>query len=101
MVAKKGKGGIVWTERQKSIHSIYSETPLLAIATQITQINETTIRLTFVTAERKAVNLHLTEDMLHAVCYIMQTAADRAGWDLKLSVGDAAAVPQIEAGQVH
>jgi hypothetical protein len=78
-----------------------AETPLLAIATQITQINKTTIRLTFVTAERKAVNLHLTEDMLHAVCYIMQTAADRAGWDLKLSVGDAAAVPQIEAGQVH
>jgi hypothetical protein len=78
-----------------------SETPLLAVATQITQVNDTTIRLTFVTAERKAVNLQLNEDMLHAVCHIMQAAADRAGWDLQLSVGDAASVPQTEAGQVH
>jgi hypothetical protein len=59
------------------------------------------MRLTFITAERKAINLHLTEEMLHAICHIMQTAADRAGWDLQLSVGDAGAVPQIEAGQVH
>jgi len=78
-----------------------SVTPLLAVATQITQVNETTIRLTFVTAEGKAVNLQLNEDMLHAVCHILQTAADRAGWDLQLSVGDAAQVPQTEAGQVH
>ena len=78
-----------------------ANTPLLAVATQITPINDKTLRLTFLTAERKAVNLHLTEDMLHAVCHIMQTASDRAGWDLQLSVGDATTVPRTEAGQVH
>ena len=78
-----------------------ADTPLLAVATQIQEVNKNLLRLTFVTAERKAVNLHLTQDMLHAICHIVQTAADRAGWDLQLAVGDAASVMQTEVGQVH
>ena len=75
--------------------------PLLAISAEIGRTEKDTIRLTFHTAERKDVNLNLNDEMLHAVCHILQQAADRAGWDLQLSVGDAGGVVTTDAAQVH
>jgi hypothetical protein len=47
------------------------------------------------------VNLNLNEEMLHALCHILQGAADRAGWDLQLSVGDAGVVMRADANVLH
>ena len=34
----------------------------------------------------------VNEKTLHAVCHMLQRAADKAGWDLELRVGDAGSV---------
>ncbi len=75
--------------------------PLLAISAEIGRTDKETIRLTFHTAERKNVSLNLTSEMLHAVCHLLQKATDKAGWDLKLSVGDAGSVVTNSTEQLH
>jgi len=80
---------------------IEQKQPLLAISAEINQTDTETTRLTFHTAERKDVSLNLTSKMLHAVCHLLQQASDNAGWDLKLSVGDAGAVVTSNTDQLH
>ena len=63
--------------------------PLLVIKAEIGKSPEGVIHLTFQTLERKNVNLNLNDKTLHAVCHMLQRAADKAGWDLKLNVGEA------------
>ena len=76
------------------------ENPSLAIGIRIRR-NDRGVELSFLTAEGKAVNLNMAEDMLHALCHILQSAADRAGWDLQLAVGDAGALMQTDASVLH
>ena len=66
--------------------------PLLAVKAEIGKTQEGSIRLTLHTLERKNVNLNLNEKTLHAVCHMLQRAADKAGWDLELRVGDAGSI---------
>jgi hypothetical protein len=76
------------------------ETPLLAVGVRIRRINAM-VELVLTTVENKAVTLNLSEEMLHALCHIIQSAADKAGWDLQLSVGDAAAIQVADATVLH
>ena len=78
-----------------------TEQPLLAINAELGRTEQGTIRLSFVTAGGKSINLNLNDEMLHAVCHILQQAADKAGWDLKLAIGDAARVVTNTAQQLH
>ena len=66
--------------------------PLLVVKAEIGKTQDGNIRLTLHTLERKNVNLNLNEKTLHAVCHMLQRAADKAGWDLELRVGDAGSV---------
>lgn len=77
------------------------EEPLLATSVRVTRDDTGNVQLSFLTTEGRAVNLNLNEEMLHAVCHILQGAADRAGWDLQLSVGDAAALMRADANVMH
>lgn len=77
------------------------EEPLLATSVRVTRDDKGSVQLVFLTTEGRAVNLNLNEEMLHAVCHILQGAADRAGWDLQLSVGDAAALLRADASVMH
>jgi hypothetical protein len=76
------------------------EQPLLAVGARIRR-HDKGIEVTLLTAENKAVTLNMNEEMLHALCHILQGAADKAGWDLQLSVGDAAAVQVSDASVLH
>ena len=74
-----------------------AQRPLLAVKAEIGKTPEGTIHLTFQTVERKNVNLNLNEKTLHAVCHMLQRAADKAGWDLELRVGDAVNVASVDS----
>ena len=80
-----------------------TERPLLAVKAELGRTEQGTIRLSFHTFGGKAVNLNLNlnDDMLHAVCHILQQAANKAGWDLNLAIGDAAAVVTSQPSQLH
>lgn len=75
--------------------------PLLATGVKITRGTGGAVQVVFLTVEGRAVNLNLNEEMLHALCHILQGAADRAEWDLRLSVGDAAALMRADANVLH
>lgn len=75
--------------------------PLLATGVRISHTEKGIVQVVFVTVEGRAVNLNLNEEMLHALCHILQGAADRAGWDLQLSVGDAGVVMRTDANVLH
>ena len=79
----------------------HMEEPLLATSVRVTRRDKGSVQVVFLTTEGRAVNLNLNEEMLHAVCHILQGAADRAGWDLQLSVGDAAALMRADANVMH
>jgi mitochondrial fission protein ELM1 len=74
---------------------------LLATGVRISRAEKGLVQVVFVTVEGRAVNLNLNEEMLHALCHILQGAADRAGWDLQLSVGDAGVVMRTDANVLH
>jgi hypothetical protein len=75
--------------------------PLLATGVKISRNEQGAVQVVFLTVEGRAVNLNLNEEMLHALCHILQGAADRAGWDLQLSVGDAGVVMRADANVLH
>lgn len=75
--------------------------PLLATGVKITRGDDGAVHVAFLTSDGRAVNLNLNEEMLHALCHILQGAADRAEWDLRLSVGDAAALMRADANVLH
>lgn len=74
---------------------------LLAIGADIGKSESGQIRLVFRTVDAKDVTLNLNQEMLHAICHLLQQASDRAGWDLELRVGDAARVVTNTAQQLH
>jgi hypothetical protein len=74
---------------------------LLAVNIDLGKTQEGAVRLSFYTVGGKAINLNLNDEMLHAVCHILQQAADKAGWDLKLAIGNAAAVVTTQPRQLH
>ena len=76
------------------------ETPLLATGIRIKRAGPS-VGLTFVTAENKAVSLNFNDQMLHALVHILQGASDKAGWDLRLAVGDGTQVQRNEATVLH
>jgi hypothetical protein len=60
-----------------------------------------TVTLTFATVEGKAISLNFNDQMLHALVHILQGASDKAGWDLKLAVGDGTQVQRSAAAVLH
>jgi hypothetical protein len=78
-----------------------TEQPLLAINAELGKTEQGAIRLSFHTSAGRSINLNLNDEMLHAVCHILQQAADKAGWDLKLAIGDAARVITPTPAQLH
>ena len=74
---------------------------LLAIGADIGKSVTGNVVLVFRTVEKKDVTLNLNDEMLHAICHLLQKSADRAGWDLQLGVGDAAGVVANSGQQVH
>jgi hypothetical protein len=74
--------------------------PPLATGIRIKRVG-TTVTLTLATVEGKAISLNFNDQMLHALVHILQGAADKAGWDLRLAVGDGTQVQRDTATVLH
>ena len=94
---------VVQTSNFSQKHAAASNTksPLLATGMTCGFTPEGSIRMTFHSAEKRDINLDMNEDMLHALCHIIQKCADKAGWALDLKMGDGAVVVQPEVRHVH
>ncbi len=75
--------------------------PLLAVNAELGRTEQGSLRLSFHTSGGKSINLNLNDEMLHAVCHILQQAADKAGWNLRLAVGDPAGVQTTSPRNLH
>lgn len=95
--------GANFSQKHQDSAKISPETkqPLLAVKAELAKNEQGVIRLSFHTANGKSINLNLNAEMLHAICHILQQAADKAGWDLKLAIGDAATVVTKTPQHLH
>ena len=89
------------THDQGNASAPETKRPLLVAGVTCGYTPEGSILLTFHTAAKRDVNLELNEDMLPALCHIVQQCADKAGWDLQLSLSDTTVVVQPAARHVH
>lgn len=76
-------------------------TPMLAIAVECVEQDNSLIRLTFKTAENKDVNLNLNEEMLHAFCHLVRQAVQRAEWGIDVTIGDPVFAVAGQTEQLH
>lgn len=63
------------------------ETPLLASEVNLEMVGEDkgkAVKITFREGQERNVSLSLDADLLHALCAMLRTASDQAGWDLLL-----------------
>ena len=67
--------------------------PQLVTAVQCGRVSNSVRRLSFRTSAGKDINVNLTEEMMHALCHLIRQGAEKAGWNLELSIGDAASAP--------
>lgn len=76
--------------------------PLLVTGGQVKPVNADNTVLSMKTADGKGVQFGLNKQLLHALCHMMITSAQKAEWDLDLVVGDARVlVPDTSGNVVH
>lgn len=76
--------------------------PLLITGGQVKPVDAENTVLALKTSDNKAVQFGLNKQLLHALCHMMITSAQKAEWDLDLQVGDPQVfVPDTPDGVVH
>lgn len=76
--------------------------PLLITGGSLVPDDNGVTTLKLVTAEKKQIAFNLNEQLLHAFCHLMVSAAVQADWALDLTVGDGNVVlPEQSAHQIH
>jgi len=76
--------------------------PLLVTGGQVKPIDPDNTMLSLKTADNMSVQFGLNKKLLHALCHMMISSAQKAEWDLDLQVGDPQVfVPDTPAGVVH
>ena len=74
--------------------------PLLVVGGSVKPGAQVT-RLLLQTQNGAEINLSLSKDLLHVLCRLLIETTMKAGWDLSLTVGDAAAVVPGDSTRVH
>jgi len=69
-----------------------SRGPLLVIGGSVKPGKRGTTELTLKTMNNAEVKVSLNKELLHALCKLLIETTTKAGWDLGLTVGDAAAI---------
>lgn len=60
------------------------ETPLLASEVNLEMTSPELVKLTFREGQSRNISLSLDNDLMHAFCAMLRTAAEQAAWDLPL-----------------
>ena len=74
---------------------------LLVIGGQVKPVNEDRTRINLKTDKSTGIEFFLNKKLLHALCHMIMKSAQRAEWDLDLTVGDPNVLVPSDANQIH
>ncbi|MBT7251272.1 MAG: hypothetical protein HN877_18985 [Rhodospirillaceae bacterium] len=75
--------------------------PLLVTGGNVKTVNPDLTRINLKTDNGMNIEFGLNKQLLHALCHMMITSAQKADWDLELAVGDPQVVVPESSGVVH
>ncbi|MDD9878868.1 MAG: hypothetical protein OXR84_15650 [Magnetovibrio sp.] len=75
--------------------------PLLVVGGQVKPVNGDLTRINLKTDNGMGIEFALNKQLMHALCHMMITSAQKAEWDLDLIVGDPQVIVPEAAEQVH
>jgi len=75
--------------------------PLLVVGGNVKPVNGNLTRINFKTSNGMGIEFGLNKQLLHALCHMMITSAQKAEWDLDLTIGDPQVMVPQNASQVH
>ena len=74
---------------------------LLVTGAQVKPIKNNLTSIKLKTEANTAIDFSLNKKLLHALCHLMVTSTQKAGWDLNLTIGDPGVIFPTNATQVH
>ena len=74
---------------------------LLVTGAQVKPLNENITRIKLKTEANTAIDFSLNKKLLHALCHMVVTSSQKAGWDLNLAIGDPQVIFPTNTNQVH
>ncbi len=74
---------------------------LLVTGAQIKPLIKNLTYIKLKTEANTAIDFSLNKKLLHALCHMMITSTQKAGWDLNLAIGDSQAVVPTNSTQIH
>ena len=74
---------------------------LLVTGAQVKQVTGNLTRIKLKTEVNNAIEFSLNKKLLHALCHMMVSSTQKAGWDLNLTIGDPQVVIPADANQIH
>ena len=87
---------------EQNVNLTSNSGPLLITGGQVKPITGENTILKLKTADGMSIQFGLTKQLLHALCHMMISSAQKAEWDLQLQVGDPQVfVPDTPSGVVH
>ena len=60
------------------------EKPLLATEVNIELAGQNAVKITFREAQQRNISLNLDSDLMHALCSMLRSTSEQAGWDFQL-----------------
>jgi hypothetical protein len=74
---------------------------LLVTGAQVKPVNENLTRIKLKTEINTAIEFSLNKKLLHALCHMLVSSTQKAGWGLNLAIGDPRVVIPADANQIH
>ena len=74
---------------------------LLITGAQVKPANGDLTWIKLKTEANTAIEFSLNKKLLHALCHMMVSSTQKAGWDLNLAIGDSQVVIPTNANQIH
>lgn len=74
---------------------------LLVTGAQVKQIKDNLTSIKLKTEANSVIDFSLNKKLLHALCHMMVTSTQKAGWNLNLAIGDPQVVIPTETNQIH
>lgn len=90
------------THTEKNVNLTSNTGPLLVTGGQVKAVNDENTMLNLKTSNGMGIQFGLNKKMMHALCHMMISSAQKAEWGLDLTVGDPNVfVPDTADGVVH
>ena len=93
--------GLLPKHSKDEINPTSGKETLLVTGAQVKPVNKNLTRIKLKTEANTAIEFSLNKKLLHALCHMIVSSTQKAGWDLNLAIGDPQVIIPAGANQIH